>query len=117
MKAENWVAVSSMARDRHAGIPCTGKTCNLNGGKRQSANNVGPMGKQPQCYRFVRADEGFMREYYRGERDRHLYCMQHDRRKPDEFYICTEAGEPAYTVAMPQDWRLLNAKGSASIKG
>lgn len=62
--------------------------------------------RRGQTLKFVRHDDGFVRTYYRGQDDGHLYCFQptsHGSEWPPryEFLTCTRDGEPSYTVATP----------------
>jgi hypothetical protein len=61
-----------------------------------------------QFYNVVGVDYDLLRVYYQGQRDQYLYCVQCAPDREDAFYVCNkDSGEPAYRVAMPEQWRLL----------
>jgi hypothetical protein len=62
---------------------------------------------QGQFYRYVNTDFSLLRVYYRGQRDRRLFCIQCAPEREEEFYVCNKDGDPLCRVAMPEQWRLL----------
>ena len=56
---------------------------------------------QGQFYRYVNTDFSLLRVYYRGQRDRRLFCIQGAPEQEEQFYVCNEDGDPVCRVAMP----------------
>jgi hypothetical protein len=61
---------------------------------------------QGQFYRYEGVDYDLNRIYYRGQRDRRLFCIQWAPDREEEFYVCNKDGDPVAGVAMPEQWRL-----------